>query len=49
VAIAAPAVALGALGDTTLLSRSGVFGPAVNDFVFEATLSADGRFVGFST
>jgi Tol biopolymer transport system component len=42
-----PTVALAARGDTTLISRSGLFGPVGNGTSSEADMSADGRFVVF--
>ena len=47
VAALAPPAAVAALGDTSLISRSGLFGPKGNGESFQAAMSADGRFVAF--
>ena len=49
IAMVAPPAALAALGDTELISRSGVFGPVGNADSSDASMSADGRMVAFSS
>jgi Tol biopolymer transport system component len=44
-----PAAAQAALGDTTLVSTSGVFGPKADLPSFHESVSADGRFIAFAS
>jgi hypothetical protein len=49
IVLVAPPAAFGELGDTELISRSGVFGPVANAGASGPSMSADGRMVAFSS